>query len=210
MLPSDIVRWICAALFIMFISVPLILARSRTHREPVGKARAGRPLSLATGPLWVAMQFVTPVAFLLEAILPFVVYGGPLTLSFAGDSAFQIIGILAWFLGGALGLWGQRELGKYTRLEIAVFGDHRLVTTGPYRWIRHPLYTALLTMIAGAALFLLNALLLALVPFAIAIALRRALLEEELLSSGEGFGEEYENYVRRTGRFLPRWWTSGN
>ncbi len=156
------------------------------------------------------MQFVTPVAFLLEAILPFVVYGGPLTLSFAGDSAFQIIGILAWFLGGALGLWGQRELGKYTRLEIAVFGDHRLVTTGPYRWIRHPLYTALLTMIAGAALFLLNALLLALVPFAIAIALRRALLEEELLSSGEGFGEEYENYVRRTGRFLPRWWTSGN
>jgi protein-S-isoprenylcysteine O-methyltransferase Ste14 len=189
--------------------VPLLLARARPHREPPGKARGLRPLSFATGPLWVALQFSTPLAFLLEAIVPFAVYGGPFTLGFPGDSALQVAGILAWFLGGALALWGQRELGKYTRLEIAVFGDHRLVTSGPYRWIRHPLYTALLTLIAGTGLFLLNALMLGLVPVALAIALRRALLEEELLSTGERFGEEYRSYMGRPGRFLPRSGSSG-
>jgi protein-S-isoprenylcysteine O-methyltransferase Ste14 len=144
------------------------------------------------------------LALLVEAIVPDWVYGGPLTVAVPFASVFQGFGIVAWLAGGGLALWSEKYLGRFTRPEIEVLADHQLITGGPYRWIRHPLYTALLLMSAGVALLLLNALLVTLFFVACGIARRRAVLEEALLGSEKGFGASYRTYMEQTGRFLPR------
>lgn len=204
MLPSDLVRWTSAAMFALFLAGFAILLLFGPRHGGSREVRASRPLGVATGPVWVALANYASVAFLLEALLPGIVYGGPLTVPFPGDSIIQVFGVLTWLAGGGLALWSGRTLGTYMRLEIEVSRDHRLVTSGPYRWVRHPTYTAVFLVSGGAAMFLLNALLAALVLVAYGIARRRALLEESLLASESGFGAEYRAYMRRTGRFLPQ------
>lgn len=203
MLPSDLVRWISAVFFVLFVaSILLFFPRPRGGSERV--VRSSRPLTFVTGPLWGAILFVVFLSLLANAAVPDWVYGGPLTLKVPFDSVLQGLGMAIWLAGGALAIGAERELGRYTRPEIEVLADHRLITAGPYRWIRHPLYTAFLMMSAGVALFLLNAPLVALFLMACVIARRRAVLEEDLLASEDGFGAAYRSYMEHTGRFLPR------
>lgn len=78
---------------------------------------------------------------------------------------------------------------------------HRLVTHGPYGWVRHPLYTAGTVMVACLALITgLWWLALALVPLAVLLA-RTSREEANLIAT---FGDEYREYMQRTGRFLPK------
>ncbi len=201
-LPTDLVRWLSIALSLLFLIVAR--PRSRPFERVTPTVRASRPLDAVTGPLWVALNVLSLVAFLSEAVVPGWIYEGPLTLRLIELLPLQVVGLTAWFLGGGLHWWAGRELGRHNLLQIEVRQSHRLITSGPYSRIRHPLYTGVLLMNAGVALFLLNAVLLALLPLTYLVAYRRALLEEEVLTSKEGFGEVYREYVARTGRFLPR------
>lgn len=203
MLSSDLVRGVAAVFFVLIIA-SLVAFFPRSARRSRRAVRASRELSFSTGPLWGAVQAILIFSLLAEAVMPDWVYGGPLTIAFPLDTVVQVVGTLLWIIGGALSIWAMRCLGRFTRSEIEVVSDHRLVTEGPYRRIRHPLYTALILMGAGVALFLLNVLLAALVFLSYGIARRRASLEEELLSSEEGLGLAYRQYMEGTGRFLPR------
>ena len=79
--------------------------------------------------------------------------------------------------------------------------DHKLVTSGPYRYVRHPSYLAYFIMFFGLFLLLLS--LIALVPLiAIPGYARLTTHEEELLV--KRFGDAYVKYHKRTGRFLPK------
>src|SRR5256712_10486283 len=202
-LPADLVRWISGTFFVLFVA-STVLFFPRPGRRATRVVRASHPLSLVTGPLWASILIVVFLVLLVEAIVPDWVYGGALTIRVPFGFALQGLGIVVWLAGGGLALWSERNLGRFTRPEIEVLADHRLITHGPYRWIRHPLYTALLLMSAGVALLLLNALLVVLFFVAGGIAQRRAVLEEELLGSEKGFGDVYRSYMERTGRFLPR------
>jgi protein-S-isoprenylcysteine O-methyltransferase len=95
-----------------------------------------------------------------------------------------------------------RSLGKNITDTVIIRREHSLITHGPYRWIRHPLYTF------GALLFLSLSLVtqIWLIPLLVvptfAILLQRTTIEEKALQ--ERFGEEYTQYSQRTGRFFPR------
>jgi protein-S-isoprenylcysteine O-methyltransferase Ste14 len=97
----------------------------------------------------------------------------------------------------------QRALGRNVSPTVITHEDHELVTNGPYRWIRNPLYTAGGLLFAGlglvAASWIFIAGAAALLPF---VWLRLPKEEAEL---EDRFGQEYRDYVSRTGRFLPRW-----
>jgi protein-S-isoprenylcysteine O-methyltransferase Ste14 len=82
--------------------------------------------------------------------------------------------------------------------------DHELITTGPFSKVRHPTYTSYIMINLGVTLFTLNLVLVIFLFFAIVTTYYKAMLEEELLASEKGFGQEYKNYMKRTGRFLPR------
>lgn len=115
---------------------------------------------------------------------------------------------LRWIALGLMALmpfafyWLFSNLGKNITPTVSIRESHQLVTSGPYRWIRHPLYTfgflnILLLCIAAANGLLI---LLTFVTF-IPLAMRTPLEEKRLL---EAFGQDYRDYMNRTGRYLPK------
>ncbi len=80
--------------------------------------------------------------------------------------------------------------------------QHTLVTSGPYRWVRHPLYTVGSSMFISFGMMADNWFIAALGVLAfIAMAIRTPKEEANLV---EKFGDEYREYMKRTGRFLPK------
>jgi len=104
-------------------------------------------------------------------------------------------------LGLALTVWARMHLGANWSGTVTVKQDHELVRSGPYAWVRHPIYTGLLLMLAGTALALgeWRGVLALLIAFA---ALWRKLkLEERWMR--ETFGTAYDDYRRSVKALLP-------
>lgn len=130
-----------------------------------------------------------------------------------GWMAWAQVQLPAWlrWTGGALLLacvplayWLFSSLGKNVTHTVAIRQEHSLVREGPYRWVRHPLYSVGTLVFLGFSLLSAN-LFIALALVAIFIFLRmRTPLEEARLV--ERFGDEYREYMRVTGRYLPRFW----
>ena len=116
------------------------------------------------------------------------------------DSWVQLLGIFLTAFGYFLFVWSVLARGRYaTSWEMSE--DQRLVTWGPYRYVRHPSYLAYFILFTGLFLSLLS--LVALVPFvAVPGYLRIASVEEELLV--KRFGEAYLEYQHATGKFFPK------
>lgn len=110
-------------------------------------------------------------------------------------------GLIVQSSGMALAVWARRHLGRNWSGAITAKTDHTLVRTGPYRFVRHPIYTAMLTMLLGTALVsgewhaLAAWLLLA---FAYS---RKIRLEERNLV--DVFGPDYERYRRESWAVIP-------
>lgn len=107
---------------------------------------------------------------------------------------------LAW-AGVALAIWSRHLLGSNWSSVVQLKQDHELIERGPYRWIRHPIYTGLLLAFLGNAIKVgdwrgLIALAIVFVSF-----WRKLRLEERWL--GEQFGERYDAYKQRTRALLP-------
>lgn len=149
------------------------------------------------------VQIVPLVYPVLAVIGPGWAYGGWLNWSTDIDLALQAAGLGLWALGIAVGLWAARAMGGYGALS-GVTGDHQLVSDGPYRYVRHPIYSALIAITVGTTLVFRSYLLLVVAALSIFAHLWWAVAEEKLLSSPEGLGDAYRTYASRTGRFLPR------
>ncbi len=97
-----------------------------------------------------------------------------------------------------------QALRQLMRPRIEVMQKHELVTRGVYSRIRHPGYTGIILMFLACTLLFLNIVLVVGFVAILGIAYRKSVLEEELLSSDEGFGQAYRDYMLKTGRFLPK------
>jgi protein-S-isoprenylcysteine O-methyltransferase Ste14 len=120
---------------------------------------------------------------------------------------------LRW-VGFAVGLaslvlwtWTQAVLGKEWSPQLQLRGEHHLVTTGPYARMRHPLYTAMFGWGVGVALVTANWVFVVMAVAVIGGTVARIPREERMMI--EEFGEEYKAYMKRTGRFFPRWGARG-
>jgi protein-S-isoprenylcysteine O-methyltransferase Ste14 len=105
--------------------------------------------------------------------------------------------------GLALFAWTHHSLGTNWSGKLELSKEHALVTSGPYRWVRHPMYTSFFLSAAGNVLMTAN--WLASVPSLVAVTwmyLGRYAAEEEMMA--EKFGEAYQLYMQKTGRLLPR------
>ncbi len=116
---------------------------------------------------------------------------------------------LRWFGLVLIGFWGVllvwtfRNLGRNLTDTVVTRKVHTLVTTGPYRYVRHPVYLAFFFAIAGGSIVAANwfVLIAGVIPSTFLIA--RTRIEEEKLI--ERFGDEYRTYVSTTGRFWPNY-----
>jgi protein-S-isoprenylcysteine O-methyltransferase Ste14 len=140
--------------------------------------------------------FLTNVALLLE-IAPIRGLGRFLPVSVAIMSAG-----LAIEAGGLLiSIWSRRHLGRNWSGEITIKEEHALVQTGPYRWLRHPIYTGILVMYLGVVLVTGEWLAIAGLLVVVFAYWRKIRLEEKNLNVA--FGEEYNAYRRDTWALVP-------
>ena len=111
-------------------------------------------------------------------------------------------GIAFFVASGLLIVWTFQHLGKNLTDTVVTRKDHTLVMTGPYRYVRHPFYVSFALAVLGISLATANwfFLLAGAIPLAFIVA--RTPIEEAKLV--ERFGEDYRQYMRKVGRFVPR------
>ena len=97
--------------------------------------------------------------------------------------------------------WTHHALGKNWALALVIKEGHTLVSSGPYRWVRHPMYTTI--FLQSLAFFLLSAnWVIGIAGLGTSILCVARVGDEEGLMIEE-FGDQYRAYMERTGRFLP-------
>jgi protein-S-isoprenylcysteine O-methyltransferase Ste14 len=208
MLSEFLTAWFLCGCLGVFFALNLFniirTAKTKHRHDAKGHAEIDRP----SGFLVALVAFGTVFLFLVSVAYPFLVFTGlfqsiervTLQLHFPFDTWIQAIGIVLETGGYFLFLWSVLERGRYaTSWEMRE--DHKLVTSGPYSYIRHPSYLAYFILFFGLFFLLLNPVaLISLV--AIPGYVRLTTYEEQLLVAR--FGSEYIEYQKRTGRFLPK------
>jgi len=111
-------------------------------------------------------------------------------------------GVFLMLLGVLVRQWAIAVLGRFFSLTVRVATDHRVVTRGPYRLVRHPSYTGVLITFIGLGLAVqsLGGLLVLLGVFSLSYGYRIRVEEKTLLSE---LGPDYASYMRRTKRLVP-------
>jgi protein-S-isoprenylcysteine O-methyltransferase Ste14 len=190
---------------LVIVAAVVLVGRFRLPRR--GSAPppvASRRLLPGTMAAWLGGTLVAtlwPIAVLLA---PSAAYDWPALPNGPGTTVVQLLGIALGLSGGLLFISAVRALGVHMTPVIQAQEGHQLVQAGPYRWVRHPVYTAILAVSLGQTLLYLSTPLAALTVVLLVLAVYRSGLEEELLGSPEIFGAAYGAYKARTGRFLPR------
>lgn len=191
LLIADIVTGICLLSLLAAVAVNFAMSAS-----PRGFAERRSPVATAT---------MAAVGALVYATIRFR-WGGPPDLRTAVSLpllAARTAGLLLLVAGTAFNIWGRLHLKRNWADHVRIYDDQALITGGPYRFVRHPLYASLIWMIYGASIAYLSplaALENALIFYP--MMLYRARLEDGALT--QKFGEPYAAYRRSTGRFLPR------
>jgi protein-S-isoprenylcysteine O-methyltransferase Ste14 len=112
------------------------------------------------------------------------------------------VGVAFFILGASFLTWTFRNLGKNITDTVVTRKEHSLVTTGPYRWVRHPFYVSFALFVLATFLVSANWFILITLSVVLLLLVIRTNKEEEKLI--ERFGDEYRNYMEQTGRFWPR------
>ncbi|MBN1437950.1 MAG: isoprenylcysteine carboxylmethyltransferase family protein [Anaerolineales bacterium] len=99
-------------------------------------------------------------------------------------------------------VWVHHTLREFWSTVLQLRQEHALITTGPYRWIRHPMYSVLTACFISLALLSAMWPLLLLTLLTVPFFYRATVKEEEMMIAQ--FGDEYRAYRERTGRFLPQ------
>jgi protein-S-isoprenylcysteine O-methyltransferase Ste14 len=100
-------------------------------------------------------------------------------------------------------VWLFRSLGRNISETVLTKADHRLVTHGPYRWVRHPLYSVATVAFLALGLIAANAFIIAL-GLVIFGGLALFVVPREEAELAAKFGPDYEAYRGRTGGLFPR------
>ena len=117
---------------------------------------------------------------------------------------FQWLGLLLMIAGTIFRQWALINLGRFFSRNVQIESGHQVITTGPYRWIRHPVYTGMILIYTGM-IMALGTWLGALLTFAMVTGclLYRIHVEEQTLLTA--LGNEYREYMKRTWLLFPGW-----
>ncbi len=146
--------------------------------RPVGVAAMLGLLAFMINPAWMAWSSVTLPAWL------------------------RWTGVGVGVLAGGLLIWTFRSLGPNLTDTVVTRRAHTLVTSGPYRWVRHPFYDAVGLAVLANSLTAANWFLFLTGCIAFILMIARTRTEEAHLLAR--FGDSYRAFVERTGRFIPR------
>ncbi len=118
---------------------------------------------------------------------------------------YFFIGIGLVWAGLLFRFWAVRTLGVYFSPRLAVQSGQKMITTGPYRFLRHPSYTGALITLSGLGVSLGNGISLALLlATGLVVYALRIKKEEQMLE--QAFGAKYEAYKKKTWAVIPFVW----
>ena len=125
--------------------------------------------------------------------------------AFPSDAVTFGLGLAIVWAGVGLRWWSFRTLGRYFTIDVMTSADQPVITTGPYRLVRHPSYAGLLLVFAGIGIMFANWLSLgALTLLPLLGLMHRIRVEEAALSAT--LGEAYRSYARSHKRIIPFLW----
>ena len=176
------------------ISIYFRSGAERASGEQLDRSEEGKALRI-TLRLGGLLLWLTLIAYLINpAWMGWASYASPVWLRW--------LGMLTAGTGLALTFWMFRSLGKNITDTVVTRREHQLVTHGPYRWIRHPLYTFGTLFYLGLGLIAASWLIMLMACLAFfLLSLRTPKEEAQLLAR---FGDEYADYTESTGRYLPK------
>ena len=157
-----------------------------------------KTVSRTTGLLFLSVAFlpgtVCLMLYLFSSHLDAFHIASPVWLRLVGGAVFLV--------GDFLYVWTHKTLGRNWSPVLEIMENHTLVTTGPYRYVRHPMYAAALVIFLGMSLLSANWLVALtwtggpILVFACRIGAEEAMMIEE-------FGDRYLEYMKHTGRLFP-------
>jgi protein-S-isoprenylcysteine O-methyltransferase Ste14 len=177
-----------------------VLIQGRRIRKRIGRSPNLRPRGAREKALWLGWFLVilawigqpllvsmTTIACLLPGMLQ------PVSLAFG-------LGLI--LLGYVGTLWAYLAMGDTWRIGINTGERMALISNGPFRWVRHPIYVLQLVMLVGTALLLPTSI--SFVAIALHYFCARLKASDEEIHLREIHGTAYGEYLSRTGRFFPR------
>jgi len=111
-------------------------------------------------------------------------------------SAFAVYIIFSW-----VQIWVYKSLGDNYSQDVVIYKKHSLITSGPYKYIRHPQYAAQILVDIAAAFATLSYVVLILAIIEIPFLIKRGIFEDRLLQ--KYFGEKFDNYKKKSGFLFP-------
>jgi len=199
--------WIAAGIVIVSM---IYISFALTVADWLIALRKGQAVSLLPErgghkyPLW--MQIALMVVGLLICI-PLFYYGWVPLFKIAGNTKIilKVIGLIIYLAGFWFTLWARQTLGKYwglsTSLDVKLFDEHQLIQSGPYAFVRHPMYFGAWTFMFGLLLLYPTWTILILLVSMLAAFSGRARREEVALA--ERFGDSWVEYKQRTWFIIP-------
>ena len=152
---------------------------------------------------WSRASYIIPivVASILLSVPP-IAGGGFLFSRFLppGIDAYWP-GVILIAAGLGFSAWARQRLGRNWSGTVQVKQDHQLIRDGPYRFVRHPIYTGILVAFLGTAVVVGHWCGILAVLIAFGSFLRKLTLEEHFMR--ETFGSAYEEYRARTAALIP-------
>ncbi len=161
---------------------------------------------LSRGPATVDRSAFVLLPCLLGAVVLAEVLGRRGGLPWPGGPVWPFAaGMVLIVVGIGLRAWSIATLGRFFQYWIKVQPGHRVVTGGPYRYVRHPSYTGIALVLAGIALACDDvwSLLAVAVLGGVGLAVRMRAEERQLTDS---LGEEYEHFAAGRKRLVPGVW----
>ena len=180
-----------------------VFVQIRRVRKRTGRSANSRPRGLKERLLWIGWILVVVLWIAIPLLIDNQSMSGlfPILPALAHRSvlALGLVLITAGYLGT---LWCYALMGDTWRMGIDRNERNRLVTRGPYRVVRHPIYALQVLMLAGVALLLPTPLTFFILVVHYVCAWLKAVDEEAYLLTVHG--TEYRAYLARTGRLFPK------
>lgn len=191
---DDLARMILLVGFAVVMPIGIYYRLRSATGERLDRRQEGWPILLSLR-FFALASMVGLIAFLVK----------PTSMAWASfhlPSWTRSSGVGLAAAASGLMIWTFRSLGHNLTDTVVTRRDSRLVTNGPFRWVRHPFYLAFAMAVIANSLVTANAFLAITGTAAFLVIVARTSIEERKLV--ERFDPDYRSYMQRTGRFLPR------
>jgi protein-S-isoprenylcysteine O-methyltransferase Ste14 len=179
--------------FVVYFSIRHVFMR-RTKHEKKAVSRFDRSEKLLLAAMFPPVVLL-PLLYLFTPLLAFADYRLPELIPWFG-AVIMVISLWVFWRSHA-------DLGQNWSVSLEIREGHHLVTRGVYRYVRHPMYASIWLWGIAQGMMLQNWLAgWSVVPVFAVMYFLRTPREEQMMC--ETFGEQYREYMRRTGRLLPR------